>query len=99
MKHAWKMALAAAAGLLLSATTANADCQKIISLVYVGSDHPLWLTFDDGSTAVIEANHPAFQSILSVAITAQTTRRPVLMRWTETSCAGQHTGVIGLHLM
>jgi hypothetical protein len=99
MKHTWKMAGAAAAGLLLSATAANADCQKNILMTYVGSDHALWLTFDDASTAEVLATHPAFQSILSIAITAQTSRRPVLMRWTETSCAGQHTGVIGLHLL
>lgn len=96
--------IAAAFSVMLCSAPAFAytQCQSTVVRVWAGDGGYLWIDLANGGAPVITANDPNREAILSMAITALTGSRQVIVRYAAdgVDCAASgRQDVLGMYLL
>ena len=79
---------------------AYSECQASVDYLYFGDSGTLYIYLTDGVVGVILNNNPDKSSYLSIALTAKTANRPLVIRVAAdgAACSGYRNDVVGLGL-
>lgn len=84
---------------ILMATPAHAftECTYTIKRLFYGDAGQIYAVFNEQGAAYIAPTNLNKQAYLSMLLTAQTTRRPVIFRYNgSAACTAEHDDVIGI---
>lgn len=78
------------------------QCQDGVSRVWAGDDSNIWVHLNNGGTFVVPSANPSKEAILSMAITALTASREIIIRYEADGVSCDAVGrndVLGMYLL